>query len=101
MVRTIAHVIEENSDMLAALRGEEPFMLTVTVTGLDTLLASQSVGGHSFRREEILIDHDYVDVISDVEGMIQLDLSKFHDAVPLPEDTAIAMHCQPRSDGIG
>jgi len=91
---TIAHVIEENSDMLAALYSEEPFTLTVTVTGLDTLLASQSVGGHSYRREDILIDHDYVDVISDIEGIIQLDLEKFHDTVPLPQDLAIAMHRQ-------
>ena len=79
---TIAHVIEEDSDMLAALLGEEPFTLTVTVTGLDTLLASQSIGGYSYRREDILVDHDYVDVISDVEGVIHLDLGKFHDAVP-------------------
>ena len=79
---TIAHVIEEDSDMLAALLGDEPFTLTVTVTGLDTLLASQSIGGYSYHREDILIDHDYVDVISDVEGVIHLDLGRFHDAVP-------------------
>jgi len=84
---TIAHVIEEGSDMLAALRGEEPFTLTVTVTGLDTLLASQSVGGHSYRREDILIGHDYVDVISDVDGIIHLDLGKFHETVPLAADS--------------
>jgi inward rectifier potassium channel len=90
---TLAHVIEEGSDMLAALEGQEPFTLTVTVTGLDTLLASQSVGGHSYRREDILIDHDYVDVISDVDGIIHLDLGKFHDTVPLPEESAVAMPC--------
>ena len=80
---TIAHVIEEDSVMLAALLGNDPFTLTVTVSGLDTLLASQSIGGHAYQRGDILIDHDYVDVISDVEGIIQLDLSRFHDAVPM------------------
>ena len=80
---TIAHVIEEDSVMLAALLGNDPFTLTVTVSGLDTLLASQSIGGHAYQRGDILIDHDYVDVISDVEGIIQLDLSRFHDAVPV------------------
>lgn len=80
---TIAHLIDEESDMLAALLGDEPFTLTVTVTGLDTLLASQSIGGYSYHREDILIDHDYVDVISEVDGTIHLDLGKFHDAVPI------------------
>ena len=80
---TIAHAIEEDSDMLAALLGSEPFTLTVTVSGLDTLLASQSIGGNAYQRDDILIDHDYVDVISDVEGIIQLDLGRFHEAVPL------------------
>jgi len=80
---TIAHVIEEDSVMLAALLGNDSFTLTVTVSGLDTLLASQSIGGHAYQRGDILIDHDYVDVISDVEGIIQLDLSRFHDAVPV------------------
>jgi len=81
---TLVHLIDADDDMLAALRGTGPFSLTVTVTGLDTLLASQSIGGHSYAREDILIDHDYVDVISEVDGIIQLDLSRFHDAVPLP-----------------
>jgi len=76
-------VIEKDSEMLAALLGSEPFTLTVTISGLDTLLASQSIGGHAYRREDILIDHDYVDVISDVDGIIQLDLGRFHDAEPL------------------
>ena len=81
---TLVHLIDADDDMLAALRGSGPFSLTVTVTGLDTLLASQSIGGHSYAREDILIDHDYVDVISEIDGIIQLDLSRFHDAVPLP-----------------
>jgi len=80
---TIAHVIEEDSEMLAALLSRDPFTLTVTVSGLDTLLASQSIGGHSYQRGDILIDHDYVDVISDVDGILQLDLARFDDAVPM------------------
>jgi len=80
---TIAHVIEEDSEMLAALRGDGPFTLTVTVSGLDTLLASQSIGGHAYQRADVLIDHEYVDVISDVDGIIHLDLGRFHDAEPM------------------
>jgi len=54
-----------------------------TGSGLDTLLASQSIGGHSYHRDEILIDHEFVDVLTDVDGIVHLDLSKFHDALPI------------------
>ena len=79
----LMHVLDEDGEFFAALTGTQPFSLTVTVGGLDTLLASQSFGGHFYRREDILIDHEYVDVISDIEGMVQLDLTHFHAARPI------------------
>ena len=82
---TLIHLLEDESAFLAALNGDGPFTLNVTVSGLDTLLASQSIGGHSYYREDILIGHDYVDVISDSDGVVQLDLSRFHDAVQLDD----------------
>jgi inward rectifier potassium channel len=89
---TLVHLLEEDSAFLAALGGSDPFTLSVTVSGLDTLLASLSIGGHSYRRDDILIDHDYVDVISDVDGVVQLDLTKFHEAAPL---SALLAQAQP------
>lgn len=83
---TLTHVLDEDSEFLAALIGTQPFSLTVTVSGLDTLLATQSIGGQFYRREDILIDHDFVDVISDVEGVVHLDLAHFHEARPLEGD---------------
>jgi inward rectifier potassium channel len=80
---TLTHVLDDESEFCAALTGDQPFSLTVTVSGLDTLLASQSIGGHFYRREDILIDHDFVDVISDVEGVVHLDLAHFHEARPI------------------
>jgi inward rectifier potassium channel len=80
---SLIHVIEDESEFAAALTGTKPFSLTVTVSGLDTLLASQSIGGHFYRREDILIDHEFVDVISDVEGVVHLDLAHFHEARPI------------------
>ena len=80
---TLVHMLEDESAFLAALGGSDPFTLSVTVSGLDTLLASLSIGGHSYHRDDILLDHDYVDVINDVDGIVQLDLRKFHEAVPL------------------
>ncbi len=80
---TLAHILEDDSDMLAAFAGKDDFNLMVTVSGLDTLLASQSIGGRSYRREDILVDHEFVDVISDVDGVVHLDFSAFHEAKPL------------------
>ena len=80
---TLTHVIEDESEFMTALMGKQPFSLTVTVSGLDTLLATQSIGGHFYRREDIMIDHDFVDVISDVEGVVHLDLAHFHEARPI------------------
>ena len=52
------------------------------------IIASQSIGGYNYRREDILLDHEYVDVISDIDGIVHLDLGRFHDAVPLAEPVA-------------
>ncbi len=79
---TLVHVIEPGSPMLAALKGTDRFQLTVTVGGIDTLLASQTLGGHSYRREDIRLAHDFEDVILDEDGIIHLDLSKLHDVRP-------------------
>lgn len=80
---TLIHIIEDGSAFLETLKGTDQFSLTVSVTGTDTLLATQSIGGSTYRREQILIDHEYVDVISDVDGIVQLDFLNFHDARPL------------------
>ena len=90
---TLVHLLEDDSAFVAALRGDDPFTMSLTVTGTDTLLASQSIGGYNYRREDILLDHEYVDVISDIDGIVHLDLGRFHDAVPLAEPVA----CTPQA----
>jgi inward rectifier potassium channel len=84
---TLIHVLEEGSLFLAMLRGERPFNLMVSVSGTDTLLASQSIGGITYGRDDVLLDHEYVDVISEIDGMIHLDLRNFHRAVPTTTPT--------------
>ncbi len=81
---TLVHIVNEESDMFRALMNEERFMLTVSVNGLDTLLDSQSQGSIRFVREDIRIDHDFVDIINDVGGVLHLDLTRLHDTMPLP-----------------
>ena len=79
---TLVHIVEPESAMLAALEGEGRFQLTVTVNGIDTLLAAQTLGGHSYTRDEIRVGYDFEDVIVDTDGIIHLDLSKLHDIRP-------------------
>lgn len=82
---TLVHVLDPDSPMIAALDGTDRFQLTVTVGGTDTLLASQTLGGHSYTRENIRKGHDFEDVIVDTDGMIHLDLSKLHAIRPSVE----------------
>ncbi len=76
---TLVHVIEPGSAMMAALERPERFRLTVTVSGLDTLLASPTLGQHSYGRADIRLDHEFEDIILDEDGVVHLDLSKLHD----------------------
>lgn len=80
---TLVHLMEDHSPLLAALAGDERFMITLTVSGLDTLLATQSTGGMRYRREDVLFDHEFVDVVSEEAGIMCLDMRRFHDAVPI------------------
>jgi inward rectifier potassium channel len=80
---TLVHLLDEDSPLLEALRGDDRFLITVTVGGMDTLLATQSNGGFRYTREQVMIDHEFVDVISEEGGTMRLDLRYLHDAVPI------------------
>jgi inward rectifier potassium channel len=80
---TLVHLMEDDSPVLEALAGPDPFVLTVTIGGLDTLLASPSQGGARYDREHVLVDHEFVDVISSENGAIRLDMTLLHDTVPI------------------
>ena len=80
---TLIHVIEDDSPMLASLEGPDHFLLTASVRGVDTLLASSSQGGRRYVREDVRLDHDFVDIISDVGGTMHLDLALLHETSAL------------------
>ena len=80
---TLVHLLEPDSELLKAVLGTERFILAAMVSGVDTLLATQSQGGHSYGRHDILIDHQYVDVVTDVEGILHLDLRRLHETTAL------------------
>lgn len=80
----LVHLLDDDSPVLAALAdAEDRFLLSVTIGGIDTLLASQSLGGKAYGREDILADHQFVDVISLADGVTRLDLRRLHDTVPI------------------
>jgi inward rectifier potassium channel len=79
MTWTIAHVIDPEGPLRAALRAGKDVRILVTVSGLDTMLATPTFGGRFYLRREILSDHDFVDMIDEVEdGSFEVDLSKLH-----------------------
>ena len=81
---TLVHILPDDSPVLAALAGDgDRFMVTLSVSGIDTLLASQSLGGKRYSRETVLVDHEFVDVISDQNGTTHLDLRLLHATVPI------------------
>lgn len=80
---TLVHVLEDDSPMLKALQGDDRFMLSVSVGGLDTLLASPSQGSARYLREHVLIDHEFVDIITEQDGVMHLDLTNLHAVRPI------------------
>ena len=79
----LVHPLEEGSPVLAAWRDAPEFRLIVTVNGLDTLLASQAIGGRSYGRDDVLPDHEFVDAVDEDGGMFRLDLRKLHLVQPV------------------
>lgn len=80
---TLVHMLSDDSPVLQSLASDERFLLTVTIGGVDTLLASPSQGGIRYDREHVMIDHEFVDVISDENGAIRLDMTLLHDTRPM------------------
>lgn len=76
---TLIHVLPDDSDIPGALESGAPVLLTASVSGTDMLLASPSQAVQRYGREEIMADHEFVDMISEDENGICLDLRLLHD----------------------
>lgn len=83
---TLVHRLEPGTAFDEALRSDRPLTLVVTVIGLDTLLATQSIGSCSYSKEDILTEHEFLDVVSDIDGNPRVDLARFHEVRPAPFD---------------
>ena len=83
---TLVHILDDDSPVLAALATPaDRFLVTLSVGGIDTLLASQSLGGKRYGRDDVRVDHEFVDVISDENGVTHLDLRRLHDTASIGE----------------
>jgi inward rectifier potassium channel len=80
---TLIHILPEESDMLAALERKERVLLTASVSGTDMLLASPSLQLQRYGRSDIRADHEFVDMISEDERGLRLDLKRFHEVQPI------------------
>jgi inward rectifier potassium channel len=87
---TLIHVLPEDSDILEAVERGDPVLLTASVGGTDMLLASPSQSLQRYRRNEILADHEFVEMISQDEDGICLDLRSLHLTQPISLDTSSA-----------
>src|SRR5665213_2852577 len=82
---TLIHPIDEESplhDMDAArLRDEAPRLL-VSINGFDEAISSQINDRHSYRPDDILMNHIFAHILEDLpDGAIQIDLDRIHDTV--------------------
>lgn len=79
---TLIHILRDDSDMLAALDTSERVMMTASVSGTDMLLAAPSQALQRYGRSEIMRDHEYVEMISEDELGLRLDLARLHQVHP-------------------
>lgn len=80
---TLIHVLSDDSDILAAVNGGGPVLLTASVGGTDMLLASPSQSVQRYGRDDILADHEFVEMISEDDEGLCLDLSLLHEVQPI------------------
>jgi inward rectifier potassium channel len=79
----LIHVLADGSDMIEKLAGNDRVLLTASVSGTDMLLASPSQALQRYGRDEIRVDHEFVEMVSEDEDGICLDLTRLHEAEPI------------------
>lgn len=83
----VMHRIDETSPLYgiaddAPADGRDEFV--VLLTGVDSSVVQSVHARHAYGSEDVLIDHDFVDVLSmDRHGRRWIDFRKFHDTVAL------------------
>ncbi len=86
---TVMHRIDETSPLFG-LNPESCYdnqlEIVALLNGMDETLADRIYARYSYVPDDILWDHRFVDVISVQSGRRVVDLTRFHDTVPLSND---------------
>jgi len=84
MTWTIIHVLDPDGPLVAALRARRKARILVAISGLDTLLATPTFSGRFYSASEILLDHEFEDMIVELDdGAFEVDIEKVHLTRPL------------------
>jgi len=85
---TLIHIIKPDGPLagLEALVNDDPNLsIIASVSGIDETIAAEVSARKLYTGADIRFDHAFVDIISLAEdGRITLDLTRIHDAEPLP-----------------
>jgi inward rectifier potassium channel len=86
---TVMHPIDEHSPlygMTAQEMAAEELEVVVVLSGVDETFAQPIQARHSYLASEILWDHNFVDIVLELEdGRPAIDYSRFHDAEPIAD----------------
>jgi inward rectifier potassium channel len=80
---TLIHILPSDSEILRQLESGEHVLLTASVSGTDMLLASPSHALQRYGRADIREDHEFVEMISEDETGLCLDLKLLHEVQPI------------------
>ncbi len=83
---TVMHRIDEKSPLLgvdAAKMAADEIELLVTVTGMDDTSLQPVHARHTYYHDEIAWNARHVDILTEIEGGMVLDLRRFHDIEPM------------------
>ena len=89
---TVMHRIDETSplyglDMTSCY--DNQIEIIALLSGVDETLADRIYARHAYAPDDILWDRRFVDVLSvRADGQRIVDLTRFHDTVPLPRDAS-------------
>lgn len=82
---TLIHVLANGSEILAILEAGEPLVLAASVRGTDMLLATLTQSFQKYSEKDVLVDHDYVDMVFEEDDGMRLDSSRLDVARPIAD----------------
>lgn len=84
----LVHQFEDDTPFAQALEKDQNLRLLLNVSGIYTLLGSQTVTEQIYGPADIRADSDFVDIVSERAGAFVLDLNHIHDTRPRKAETA-------------